>query len=58
MMEATKENREPIEIQPHVAVECNDDLQLPTYLFEGMVPQWLDYLPWDIDGQKCLKLNV
>ena len=40
MMEATTENREPIEIQPHVVLECNDNLQLPTYLFEGM-----DYLP-------------
>ena len=55
MIEAITEDCEVHEMQPHIAVDYTDDSQFPKHLFDGMVPQQVDYLPGDIDGKQFFK---
>ena len=33
------------------------DVQLPTHLFTWITPEWVEYLPGDIDGMKIFKIK-
>ena len=55
MMEDKTQDCEVTDIEPPVAVGCDDDLQFSTHLFGGMIPDLVDYLPGNIDGKKLFK---